>query len=430
LMSGPVGGVAAAAELLRQDGSLTNLVTLDIGGTSADVAILDQGEPVSRTLGQIGEWPLMVPMVDIQSIGAGGGSIARVDPYGALLVGPESAGALPGPACYGHGGTSATVTDANLLLGRLDPTYFAGGALALDVAAARSAIGANVADHYAMTAEKASLGIITVINSTMARLLAEVMIGHGYDPRDFSLLAFGGAGPLHACALAQALGIREVVVPIEPGTFSAYGMIAADVRHDLERMMVAAQSATDEELRLAFGELEDAALTQIEREHAGYESVEFRRFAELRYAGQHHPLSVEVPSADGQPLEIRAAIEGAFHEKHDRLYGFRRADTSVELMRIQLSAIGRGSRRNDRGDGPARRSQSAPRRVRQLYVDGTFCEVRVYRRSELDSHSTVTGPTIVEEATSTTYLPPDFALTVDTQGNLRIAVPRPEERGT
>ncbi len=422
LMSGPVGGVAAATELVRSDGSLQNLVTLDIGGTSADVAILDQGEPVSRTLGQMGAWPVMVPMVEINAIGAGGGSIARVDPFGALLVGPESAGAIPGPACYGHGGTFATVTDANLLLGRLNPAYFADGDLALDLGAASSAVSENVADHYGMTPEEASLGIVTVIDSTMARLLWEVMIGSGYDPRDFSLLAFGGAGPLHACGLARALGIREVVVPPRPGTFSAYGMIAADIRHDLERMVIGSERAADEELALAFAELEATALAQIESEHAGYERVEFRRFAELRYAGQHHPLSVEVPASDG-PLGIVAGVQAAFQEKHDRLYGFRRDDTPVELLRIQLSAIGRVHRMNGGRNEVAKRSACRPREVRRLYLGDESCDAPVFRRTDLGVGSTLSGPCVVEEATSTTYLPPEFELEVDAGGNLRIAVP-------
>jgi N-methylhydantoinase A len=424
LMSGPVGGVAAAIGLVRGHGSLESCVTLDIGGTSADVAILDRGEPVTRALGQIGAWPVMVPMIDVQSIGAGGGSIARVDPFGALLVGPESAGAIPGPACYARGGTCATVTDANLLLGRLNPSYFAGGELELDVAAARSAIQASVANHYGMTPAEAALGIVTVIDSTMTRLLWEVMIGRGYDPREFALVAFGGAGPLHACALAAALGIREVVVPPGPGTFSAYGMVAADIRHDLDRMVLGAGPATDEELAIAFAELEHAALAQIESQHARYERVEFRRFAELRYAGQHHPLPIELPvPADGS-VGILAPARRAFHEKHERLYGFRRDDTPVELLRLQLSAIGKVQRLNGVPGGVAEDSAGRPTEHRPLYLDGAFCEAPVYHRSDLGVGSTFAGPCVIEEATSTTYLAPDFSLEVDAAGNLRIAAVR------
>ena len=425
LMSGPVGGVAAATELLRDDRLLKNLVTLDMGGTSADVAILDQGEPVTQTLGEIGSWPVMVPMVDVKSIGAGGGSIARVDPFGALQVGPESAGADPGPACYGRGGTLATVTDANLVLGRLNPIYFAGGEIELDLAAAGFAIREHVAGHYSMSPEAAALGIVTVINSTMARLLWEVMIGRGYDPRDFALLAFGGAGPLHGCALAQALGIREVVVPVEPGTFSAYGMIAADIRHDLERMMVGSDCMGDVELAAAFADLEGLALDQISSEHSRYERIEFRRYAEVRYAGQHHPLSVEVSTSDGDSAGLLARAKAAFHEKHDRLYGFRRENVAVELLRIQVSTIGRVGRIDDRQTKRAERpaTKHKPREIRRLYLGDEWCDAPVFRRSDLDVGSTLCGPCIVEEPSSTTYLPPEFGLEVDLDSNLRITVP-------
>jgi N-methylhydantoinase A len=422
LMSGPVGGVAAATELLRTDPSLTNLVTLDIGGTSADVAILDEGEPVTQTLGEIASWPVMVPMVDVKSIGAGGGSIARVDPFGALLVGPESAGANPGPACYGRGGTAATVTDANLVLGRLDAGYFAGGDLELDTAAASAAIAEHVASPYSMSLEEAALGIVTVVNSTMARLLWEVMIGRGYDPREFALLAFGGAGPLHACALAHTLGIREVVVPVGPGTFSASGMIAADIRRDLERMLIGGGAVSDEELTAAYAELERLALAQIEAEHGGYERVDFRRFAELRYAGQHHPLSVEVSAATA----TRPTLEAAFHDKHHRLYGFRRDDVSVELLRIQISALGRVARVDGRRVGAGSRTVPEPIAVRRLCLDDGSYEASIFRRVDLSPGSTLTGPCVIEEPTSTTYLPPRFDLVVDEASNLRIEVPAAE----
>jgi N-methylhydantoinase A len=315
------------------------------------------------------------------------------------------------------------VTDANLLLGRLNPAYFADGELQLDVASATSAISDNVAAHYAMTPEEAALGMITVINSTMARLLWEVMIGRGYDPRDFSLLAFGGAGPLHACALAQALAIREVIVPVMPGTFSALGMISADIRRDLERMIIGAEHVSDEELTAAYRELEDAALTEVESEHAGYERVDFYRFAELRYAGQHHPLSVEIPNDRNRSPGIRARAHTAFQEQHLRLYGFSRDATPVELMRIQVSAIGR-VRRVARAPAEAPRQTAAvPRELRRrLYLEDGHREAPVFRRGDLDVGFAVIGPCVVEEATSTTYVPPDCKLEVDGSGNLRVAV--------
>ena len=195
LMSGPVGGVAGAAALTRRADETLDLVTLDIGGTSADAAIIDKGDPVTRTVGHVGRWPVMVPMVDIEAIGAGGGSIARVDEFGSLSVGPQSAGAVPGPVSYGQGGTEPTLTDANLILGRINPDNFLGGALQLDLEGARAAMQGKIAAHYDMSCEAAAEGVITVLNSNMVRFLGEAVIGRGYDPRSFSLLAYGGAGP-------------------------------------------------------------------------------------------------------------------------------------------------------------------------------------------------------------------------------------------
>ena len=423
LMSGPVGGVVGATELARSVDPRASYVTLDIGGTSADVAIIDRGEPVTRSVGHIDGWPVMVPMVDIESIGAGGGSIARVDEFGGLTVGPESAGARPGPACYGHGGTEATVTDANLVLGRINPGYFLGGDLELDMDAARAVIERNVAEPYGMSCEEAAHGVITVLNSNMSRLLWEVMIGRGYDPRDFSLLAFGGAGPLHACELAGSLGVTEVAVPGEPGVFSAYGILTADARHDYERMLVGVGlSLETSELEAAFAELEDTGRTQIEAEHAGYAQIEAIRAAELRYAGQDHPLSVELPPR-GDAEDSLADARERFHEKHNRLYGFRRDDTPVELVRIQVSVIGRIERAAAAATGETAATSAEPKDMRPLYLDGEFRACPVYDRAQLSPGSTLDGPTVVEERGSTTYVPPDFGLTIPGDGTMRITCP-------
>ena len=398
LMSGPVGGVVGATELARSVKERRSYVTLDIGGTSADVAIIDRGEPVTRSVGHIGSWPVMVPMIDIESIGAGGGSIARVDEFGGLTVGPESAGARPGPACYGHGGTDATVTDANLVLGRINPTYFLGGELELDVEAARAAVQRSVAEPYGMSCEEAAHGIVTVINSNMSRLLWEVMIGRGYDPRDFALLAFGGAGPLHACELAASLGVGEVAVPGEPGVFSAYGILTADARHDYERMLVdVGLTLAPSELEEAFVELEEAGRAQIEAEHAAYAQIEAIRGAELRYAGQDHPLSVELP-ARGTTDDALAVARAGFHEKHDRLYGFRRDDTPVELVRIQVSVIGRIGRPVPAAHDAGAAHDATPKEERQLYLDGEFRSCPIYNRDALAAGASLEGPAVVEGA--------------------------------
>ncbi|MEA2321066.1 MAG: N-methylhydantoinase [Solirubrobacteraceae bacterium] len=418
LMSGPIGGVTGALEIARLLGPDTSLVTLDIGGTSADVAIIDRGEAVSRAVGHIERWPIMVPMIDIESIGAGGGSIARVDEFGGLSVGPESAGADPGPACYGRGGTRATVTDANVVLGRINPSYFLGGRLDLDVDGAQRVIREHVAEPYDMDVEQAAEGVVTVINSNMRRLLWEMMIGRGYDPREFKLLAFGGAGPLHACELAQSLGIGEVIVPAEPGTFSALGILGADVRHDLELMVVSLESVDDASVERAYAELEAEGRERIEGQHASFERIEFLRSAELRYVGQDHPLSVDLEAGEGAPLA--RAVE-LFGQKHERLYGFRRDDVPVELFRIQVAAVGRRERHAvaaaaANGAGPARST-------RRLWAGGRWHDAEAHQRTGLTGDAAVAGPCVIEEPGSTTYLPPGFTATVDAHGLLHISIP-------
>ena len=423
LMSGPVGGVTGATDVARRRMESANLVTLDIGGTSADVAIIDRAEAVSRTVGHIGPWPIMVPMVDIESIGAGGGSIAKVDPFGGLSVGPESAGAVPGPACVGQGGREATVTDANLVLGRLNPAYYLAGDLSLDVEAARHAIEENVARPFNMTCEEAALGIITVINSNMTRLLWEVMISRGYDPREFALLAFGGAGPLHACELAHALGIRDVLIPAGPGAFSAFGILMADARHDFERMLVrAGKELTEEELRAAFSELETQARSAIERERVDYANVDFIRIVELRYVGQDHPLAVDLPASDSEGGTMLSVARRLFHEKHQRLYGFRRDNTPVEPVRIQLSAVGRNERSHVSVAHAGTPGRTKPKTHRSLFFGNAFHDVAIYERENLDPGFAVSGPCVVEESTSTTYVPPGSGLKVSEDGILHLAI--------
>jgi N-methylhydantoinase A len=423
LMSGPVGGVAASINTARDSESAANLLTLDMGGTSADVALIDNGEALTRTVGQIGGWPVMVPMIDIHTIGAGGGSIARVDRFGSLRVGPESAGAVPGPACYRNGGRKATVTDANLVLGRINPEYFLGGSLQLGIAEARRALDEHVGAAYGMTTEEAAEAVVTVVNSTMVRLLWEVMIARGMDPREFSLLAFGGAGPLHACELAQALGMTEVIVPAQPGTFSAYGMIAADVRHDHEQMMVGHTNAISAaEVDRTYRLLEGQARRQAEQDAVAPEpaAVELVRTAEVRYSGQQHALSVELNQA---PLTDLEGLRELFEAKHERLYGFRRDDTDVEVLRLQVSSIARvAAPSND--DHPTRLNHGEPESfaTRQLFIRGEKVDVPVFRRSDVPRGATLTGPTCIEESGSTTYLPLDSTLRVDERGQLRIAL--------
>jgi N-methylhydantoinase A len=362
----------------------------------------------------------MVPMVDIEAIGAGGGSIARVDEFGALSVGPQSAGAVPGPVSYGKGGVEPTVTDANLLLGRLNPDNFLGGELTLDVDGARAAMQEKIGARYSMSWEEAAEGVITVVNSNMVRFLREAVIGRGYDPRDFSLLAYGGAGPLHACELAAALEMKQVLVPLHPGTFSAYGILTADARYDVDRMVMGLDVGS-EDLRRMFSELESQGREQLGGENLAHARVDCLRSAELRYAGQDHPLPVELPDSNG---ELVAEAERRFHEKHRRLYGFDRDDTPVELVRLQVSVIGRTPALVDLSRGlaaPEVTTTPAPKATRQLYSGGRRAEAGIHERGELDPGARISGPAVVEEGGSTTYVPDGWVLTVLEDGTLRLA---------
>jgi N-methylhydantoinase A len=362
---------------------------------------------------------VMVPMVDIEAIGAGGGSIARVDEFGALSVGPQSAGAVPGPVSYGKGGSEPTVTDANLLLGRINPENFLGGELVLDVEAARAAIDEKIAARYSMSWEQAAEGVITIVNSNMVRFLREAVIGRGYDPRSFSLLAYGGAGPLHGCELAAALEMKQVLVPVHPGTFSAYGILTADARYDLDRMVMGLD-VTSEDLGRMFSELEARGREQLEAERLDHARVDCLRSMELRYAGQDHPLAVELPASNG---DLVGSAQRRFHEKHRRLYGFERDDTPVELVRLQVSVIGRTPAPADVGGGlaaPEVTTTPTPRATRQLYADGGWTDASIYERAALEPANRIVGPAVVEEAGSTTYVPERWALTVLDDGTLQL----------
>jgi N-methylhydantoinase A len=418
LMSGPAGAVAGAVRLARELGSATNLVTLDIGGTSADVAVIDRGDATSRTVAEIGEWPVSVPSIDIESIGAGGGSLASVDLFGALTVGPDSAGALPGPACYGRGGTRATVTDAHVVLGRIDSTQVLGGTVALDAAAAHRAVAEAVARPYAISVEQAAAGIVTVVNANMTRLLWEMVIGRGRDPRDFSLLALGGGGGLHACELAHGLGMRSVIVPPDPGAFSARGMLSADARHDFSQTIPAGSADSNPAaIDMTFSELERAALARYKRQASGDDEIELRRMFEARYDGQRGGVQVEVPSH----LRGRAAIDAAvaaFEDEHDRLFGFRRSGRQVVIVRVQLSLF--GMRGTTAAPHPPTPRATASTSTRPVYVDEAHHDATVLDRAALRSSFSIEGPCVIEEATGTTYVPPGWSVRTDPNLNLHI----------
>jgi len=411
LMSGPAGGVVGAEAVARSLGSDTSLVTLDIGGTSADVAIIDRGNAVHTLQTELGRWPVLMPMVDIQSIGAGGGSIARVDAHGGLHVGPESAGAAPGPACYGRGGVRATVTDANLVLGRIDGSGFLGGEFPLDVERARAAIRTDVAEPLGLTIEEAADGIITIIDSHMSRLLREVLVQRGYDPRAFALLAYGGGGALHACSVGREAGVRRVVVPPHPGTLSAYGIYRSDVRQDRQAMFVrAAIDVEPVELDGAFGALEAEARSAVHLGD-GYRRDSIRTAA-LRYAGQEYTLDV-----DGDGCADAAEYVARFHAEHERLYGFARREVPVEFVKLALSHVARTGG-DGRRDVPTAPDGYRGARSRTIWSDRRWVEIDAVERRDLSAGDELIGPCAIDEPGATTFVPPGWRALLDGEANL------------
>ncbi|MGA8669363.1 MAG: hydantoinase/oxoprolinase family protein, partial [Terracidiphilus sp.] len=402
ILSGPAGGVIGALSVARRAG-IARVLSFDMGGTSTDVALLDATrEPAMSIEGEVAGVPVRVPMLDIHTAGAGGGSLARIDEAGALQVGPQSAGADPGPACYGRG-EGATVTDANLLLGRLHPEHFLGGAMRLDAKRARKAIESvrRAAAGFG-SVEAVAEGIVRVANVRMESALRRVSVERGFDPRDFSLLAFGGAGPLHACALASALGMRQVVIPAAPGALSALGILDADLRREFSRTVMMAPE--DKKITGVFREVE-AEVQEVFRAE-GLRPV-LTRSADLRYRGQGFELRVDW----GGDAVAR------FHRLHAQAYGYADLARTVEVVTLRVQAMVRGqkprmnAKTSRRGDGWAARIE-----VHQVFENGGWRRAAVYERSRMEAGDRIAGPAVVVELSATTYLAMGWTATVDEFG--------------
>lgn len=400
-LSGPAAGVVGAGATVPEEGGL---VTFDMGGTSSDVSLVRGGEVERTTSAEIDGLPVGVPMVDVNTVGAGGGSIAWVDAGGALRVGPRSAGAEPGPACYGKGGERATVTDANVVLGYIGPGTKLGGELTLDVEAAHDAL-AGLADEAGLDgALEAARGVYRVANANMARAVRSVTVERGYDPRGFGLVAFGGAGPMHAVSLAESLDIERVVVPRPAGVLSAVGLLSADEKHDAVRTYRSPLTEADPtEVESVYDDLEERV-----REETATGEPEISRGADCRYVGQSFELTVDVEEFDARTLEDR------FHEAHDRSYGYR-MDEAVELVNLRATAtVPREAPRVDYAGGgdPVVGEREA------YFPDAGRRETTVYDRDRLAPGEHVSGPAVLEQAESTTVLPPEWVGAVEPDGTL------------
>jgi N-methylhydantoinase A len=419
--SGPVGGVIGAAAIGEAIGT-TNLITLDIGGTTAKCALLDQGRVKISTDYRIERdernagYPIKAPIVDIVEIGAGGGSIAWIDQGGALKVGPRSAGAVPGPACYGKGGVEPTVTDANLIAGRINPEYFLGGEIAVSVDLARQAM-APIANALGVTVDEAALGVIRIANANMINALKLVSVRRGYDPRDFAMIAFGGGGGMHAAALASELRVGTVLIPPAPGHFSAWGMLMTDPMQDfIQTALTPSTAEHQQQVESRFGEIEAAARRFFG--DAGFDSdaVTTERFGDMRYHGQEHTVRVSFPAGS---LDV-ASVNDVFHSLHERTYTYR-LDSSIELVNFLVVARVASTKPSLSSSVTSGSGQPKGRRLVDFDEAGRR-EATIYERSELELGERIAGPAVIEEPASTTVVYPGQQASVDAIGNLRIAI--------
>ncbi|MBI4233210.1 MAG: hydantoinase/oxoprolinase family protein [Chloroflexi bacterium] len=418
VLSGPAAGVLGALQIARGAGH-PNFISIDVGGTSADICLVRNGAPEVSTERLIADLPLQLPMLDIVTIGAGGGSVARLTGARGLAVGPESAGAEPGPASYRRGGSEPTVTDAHLLLGRL-PASLLGGEIPLDMDAAREAILARIARPLGLNTTEAAAGIVEIANNNMSGAIRAVSIGRGYNPADFALVAFGGAGPLHACALASLLGVRTVIIPPAPGVLSTYGLLFTDLKNDYVQTVAQGSDGLDPQaVAIAYARLEIQAQEWLQQEGVGPGEGMLLRSADLRYAHQGFEVAVEVPSGPVSQAAVHRMVE-AFHQAHLRLYTYHMPHVPVELVNLRVTALGPLPKYPLPSLSDAPSGQPAPAASRKVLFSKQegIVETPVYQRRDLPAGAELRGPAIIEQPDTTTVLWPDFRARVDRFGNL------------
>jgi N-methylhydantoinase A len=417
--SGIAAGAIAAQHVAEQCG-FANAVGLDMGGTSTDISLIADGE-----LRETNEWqveyghPIVFPSIEVLTIGAGGGSLAHIDIAGSLRNGPQSAGADPGPACYRRGGTEPTNTDANLWLGRLG-TDLADGEMTLDRASAKAAIESTIATPLGLGTDAAADSIIKVANANMADAVRLVSIRRGLDPRDFALIAFGGAGALHGADVAKELDIPSVIVPPSPGVTSALGCLLVDIQHDLSQMYTGAADAADADVvEEHFRELELEGRTRLRHEKVAEEDAVFQRGISMRYQGQWRSLQVKMGSG---PNALDDAVQ-LFHEEHEKHYAFRQDETPVEIYQLHLKALGKTPKPSFKPSPVSTDDPGEPIEIRDVHFDGTWHRTPVYQRENLPSGAAFIGPAILNQIDSTTVIPPEASAVIDEWFNIRISLP-------
>ena len=414
LLSGPASGVVGALYIGKVSGH-DRLIAFDMGGTSSDVAVID-GDVMYSTESSVASMPIVMPAVDVSSIGAGGGSIAWVDPLGILKVGPRSAGADPGPACYGRGGTEPTVTDAYVQVGIIRPESFLGGRLALDGSLSEQAL-ARVGEKLGLGVMETAAGVLDVATANMHAQLMPLMARRGIDPRDFAMLSYGGAGPTHALLLARELGIKKVIVPPSPGTLCALGCLVADLKRDsIKTIYAAADDLTIADVEAEFAALEEDAQTWLAEQNAPSDGSVVIRSADIRYKGQSFDMTVGLPTgfAEGDTMDV---VRKPFHEAYARIYGIADEAAPVEIINLRVTIVGVTPKPQP---VPPRSSSTpgAPRSDREVFDEGTLQTAAVYAREDLAAGQSFSGPAVVEAADTTVFVPAGCEVTVDEWLNL------------
>ncbi len=426
--SGPAGGVVGTTALCETLG-IDSAIAFDMGGTTAKACVIRGGEPSLSSDYFIGGYneglAVRIPVLDIVEVGTGGGSIAYLDDGGALHVGPRSAGAEPGPACYGRGGTEPTVTDANVILGRLAPEQFMGGEMRLDRKAAETALRDHIGGPLSASLERAAEGMLEVATAAMANAVRQVTLQRGLDPRDFTLVAYGGGGPLHAAAVARELSIRRVLIPQAPGHFSALGMLLADLRRDyVQTLFARLEEKSMPDLEAEYRKLEDEGAEALKAAGLKPQQIVFERAAEMRYRGQEHAVSVRFPASVGEEA-ARTEIKRLFDEAHEQRYSHSASEEPAEIASIRVSAVGRLSKPQlpvvpSGAERPPASSLRGARPV--LFAGHGELMTEVYDRSKLLAENVVVGPALIEETASTTVLEPGDKATVNAYGCLVLEI--------
>ncbi|NKB57667.1 MAG: hydantoinase/oxoprolinase family protein [Alphaproteobacteria bacterium] len=414
MLSGPAGGVTASIGVARLL-DLPNIITYDMGGTSTDACLVRNFAHDMTMEGHVGMWPNRAPQIEIKTVGAGGGSIAYLDTGKFLNVGPRSAGAQPGPACYGRGGTEPTVTDANVVLGRFQPDQALGGEITLDTAAAEAAV-TRLGEELDLSPERMAEGIVRLAVSRMTATVKEISVMRGLDPRDFTLFAYGGAGPLHATAIAEELGMRQIVIPAMPGAFSAYGLLTADTRYDVTRTRLTRLDQTDRAaLEEILAPLRAHAEERLRADGFEEDRIRLEISLDMRYVGQAFELATSVPSDFHTTEEIAEAFRGAYEERYGQL-----DDGPVEIVSFRVIGIGAANRT----DLPSRTVEGtlddARLATRPVIFEGETHDTPIFQRDRLPTGVSFNGPAIIEEDGATTVVPPGFAAGTDSYGVLTL----------